>query len=272
MGKSLDVTLTLIDLIAAGKAFQEKLGDDYYPLAIGQYDRMILMTFYLESKYGKAWVENNECQYSEEEIVDGLNFIDSLEDNHVIPTRPTMIAAGFDSIDKSQEWIDGKYAGIFEWDSAPSKYQSALADNSGFTVGEEIKFGDKANGGFSKVSMGMAITKSCQHPVEAAALINFILNEKEGASIMGTQCGMVCSKAGQEYAKEAGADNELILEANTKVMAFVDQPFDPCYDRQAVQSRQNGVYSDVFEGFSYDQYDSAEAAQTLYDGICEALA
>ena len=148
------------DLIAAGKAFQEKLGDDYYPLAIGQYDRMILMTFYLESKYGKAWVENNECQYSEEEIVDGLNFIDSLEDNHVIPTRPTMIAAGFDSIDKSQEWIDGKYAGIFEWDSAPSKYQSALADNSGFTVGEEIKFGDKANGGFSKVSMGMAITKS----------------------------------------------------------------------------------------------------------------
>ena len=83
------------DLIAAGKAFQEKLGDDYYPLAIGQYDRMILMTFYLESKYGKAWVENNECQYSEEEVVDGLNFIDSLEDNHVIPTRPTMIAAGF---------------------------------------------------------------------------------------------------------------------------------------------------------------------------------
>ena len=260
------------DLIAAGKAFQEKLGDDYYPLAIGQYDRMILMTFYLESKYGKAWVENNECQYSEEEVVDGLNFIKSLEDNHVIPTRPTMIAAGFDSIDKSQEWIDGKYAGIFEWDSAPSKYQSALADNSGFTVGEEIKFGDKANGGFSKVSMGMAITKSCQHPVEAAALINFILNEKEGASIMGTQCGMVCSKAGQEYAKEAGAVNELILEANTKVMAFVDQPFDPCYESTSLKDETNGVYGDVFEGFSYDQYDSAEAAQILYDGICEALA
>ncbi len=28
--------------------------------------------------------------------------------------------------------------------------------------------------------MGMAITKSCQHPVEAAALINFLLNDKEG--------------------------------------------------------------------------------------------
>ena len=74
-----------------------------------------------------------------------------------------------------------------------------------------------------------------------------------GASIMGTQCGRVCSKAGQEYAKEAGAGNELILEANTKVMAFVDQPFDPCYESTSLKDETNGVYGDVFEGFSYDQ-------------------
>ena len=258
------------DLIAAGKAFQEKLGDDYYPLAIGQYDRMILMTFYLESKYGKAWVENNECQYSEEEIVDGLNFIKSLEDNHVIPTRPTMIAAGFDSIDKSQEWIDGKYAGIFEWDSAPSKYQSALADNSGFTVGEEIKFGDKANGGFSKVSMGMAITKSCQHPVEAAALIDFLWNG-EGAAIMGSECGIPASTAGLAAAQAADAVKPLVLEANTKVLAFVDMPLDPYYESSKLKDTTDGVYTDVFDGFSYGDYDAEEAAEILLDGVSGVL-
>ena len=258
------------DLIAAGKAFQEKLGDDYYPLAIGQYDRMILMTFYLESKYGKAWVENNECQYSEEEIVDGLNFIDSLEDNHVIPTRPTMIAAGFDSIDKSQEWIDGKYAGIFEWDSAPSKYQSALADNSGFTVGEEIKFGDKANGGFSKVSMGMAITKSCQHPVEAAALIDFLWNG-EGAAIMGSECGIPASTAGLAAAQAADAVKPLVLEANTKVLAFVDMPLDPYFESSKLKDTTDGIYTDVFDGLSYDEYDPQEAAEILLDGVSSVL-
>lgn len=61
-------------------------------------------------------------------------------------------------------------------------------------------------------------------------------------------------------------------KANTKVMAFVDQPFDPCYESTSLKDETNGVYGDVFEGFSYDQYDSAEAAQILYDGICEALA
>ena len=258
------------DLIAAGKAFQEKLGDDYYPLAIGQYDRMILMTFYLESKYGKAWVENNECQYTEEEVVDGLNFIDSLEDNHVIPTRPTMIAAGFDSIDKSQEWIDGKYAGIFEWDSAPSKYQSALADNSGFTVGEEIKFGDKANGGFSKVSMGMAITKSCQHPVEAAALIDFLWNG-EGAAIMGSECGIPASTAGLAAAQAADAVKPLVLEANTKVLAFVDMPLDPYYESSKLKDTTDGIYTDVFDGLSYDEYDPQEAAEILLDGVSGVL-
>ena len=254
------------DLIAAGKAFQEKLGDDYYPLAIGQYDRMILMTFYLESKYGKAWVENNECQYSEEEVVDGLNFIKSLEDNHVIPTRPTMIAAGFDSIDKSQEWIDGKYAGIFEWDSAPSKYQSALADNSGFTVGEEIKFGDKANGGFSKVSMGMAITKSCQHPVEAAALIDFLWNG-EGAAIMGSECGIPASKAGLATAQAAGKINELVAEANGKVMSFVSCQLDPLFESSDLKATGTGTYQEVFDTVDYDNKSGADVVDVLLDGM-----
>ena len=83
---------------------------------------------------------------------------------------------------------------------------------------------------------------------------------------------MVFSKSVQEYANEAGSVNELILEANTKVMAFVDQPVDPCYESTSLKDETNGVYGDVFEGFSYDQYASAEAAQILYDGICEALA
>ena len=254
------------DLIAAGKAFQEKLGDDYYPLAIGQYDRMILMTFYLESKYGKAWVENNECQYSEEEVVDGLNFIKSLEDNHVIPTRPTMIAAGFDSIDKSQEWIDGKYAGIFEWDSSANKYQSALADNSGFTVGEEIKFGDKANGGFSKVSMGMAITKTCKNPAEAATLIEYLWNG-DGAAIMGSECGVPASKAGLATAQAAGKINELVAEANGKVMSFVSCQLDPLFESSDLKATGTGTYQEVFDTVDYDNKSGADVVDVLLDGM-----
>ena len=259
------------DLIAAGKAFQEKLGDEYYPLCVGPYDRMIMMTFWLESNYGKAWVENGVCNYSVEEITEGMNFIKSLEDNHVIPTMEKYYGAGFDSIDKSTQWIDGQYAGIFEWDSSAKKYNDALADNSGFTVGEEIKWGDKANGGFAKVSMGLAITESCQDKESAAKLINFLLNEEKGASIMGTECGMVASAAGQKAAEAAGKVKPLVKQANDIVMSFVDFQLDPDYESSKLKG-SDGIYTDAFDGFSYGDYTAEEAAEILLDGVSGVLA
>ena len=129
---------------------------------------------------------------------------------------------------------------------------------------------DKANGGFSKVSMGMAITKSCQHPVEAAALIDFLWNG-EGAAIMGSECGIPASTAGLAAAQAADAVKPLVLEANTKVLAFVDMPLDPYFESSKLKDTTDGIYTDVFDGLSYDEYDPQEAAEILLDGVSSVL-
>ena len=61
---------------AAGEAFKA-YNEDYYPLALSEYDRMIFLVYYLESVYGKPWVENGEVQYTEEEIATGMDFINN---------------------------------------------------------------------------------------------------------------------------------------------------------------------------------------------------
>ena len=266
-----EVPSTEDDLFAAGKAFQEKLGDDYYPLHLGAYDRMILMVFYLESKYGKDWADpvTSTLNYTEEEIAEGLAFIKSLVDNHVMMNLKTYYSANSDTAThQSNEWITGKIAGIFEWDSAATKYSSALDDDNkdGFTVGEEIKFGDY-NGGFSKVSMGLAITKTCEHPAEAAMLINFLLNEKEGAEIMGSECGLPASKAGLEAAQAAGKIKELVAEANGKVMAFVGFQLDPLFEANDLKANGTGIYQEVFDTVDYDNASGADVVDTLLDGM-----
>ena len=266
-----EVPSTEDDLFAAGKAFQEKLGDDYYPLHLGAYDRMILMVFYLESKYGKDWADpvTSTLNYTEEEIAEGLAFIKSLVDNHVMMNLKTYYSANSDTAThQSNEWITGKIAGIFEWDSAATKYPSALDDDNkdGFTVGEEIKFGDY-NGGFSKVSMGLAITKTCEHPAEAAMLINFLLNEKEGAEIMGSECGLPASKAGLEAAQAAGKIKELVAEANGKVMAFVGFQLDPLFEANDLKANGTGIYQEVFDTVDYDNASGADVVDTLLDGM-----
>ena len=266
-----EVPKTLDDLMAAGKAFQDKLGADYYPMHLGAYDRMILMVFYLESKYGKDWADptTSTLNYTADEIAEGIDFIKSLVDGHVIMPLPTYYGENGDgATHQSNEWITGKIAGIFEWDSAASKYQDALDEENkpGFTVGEEIKFGDY-NGGFSKVSMGLAITKTCKNPAEAATLINFLLNEEKGASIMGSECGIPASKAGLAAAQAAGAVKELVAEANGKVMAFVSNKLDPLFESNDLKANGTGVYQEVFDTVDYDNKSGADVVDILLDGM-----
>ena len=266
-----EVPATEDDLFAAGKAFQEKLGDDYYPLHLGAYDRMILMVFYLESKYGKDWADpvTSTLNYTEDEIAEGIDFIKSLVDGHVMMNLKTYYSANSDTAThQSNEWITGKIAGIFEWDSAASKYSSALddANKDGFTVGEEIKFGDN-NGGFSKVSMGLAITKTSQCVAEAATLIDFLLNNGKGAAIMGSECGIPASKAGLATAQAAGKINELVAEANGKVMSFVSCQLDPLFESSDLKATGTGTYQEVFDTVDYDNKSGADVVDVLLDGM-----
>lgn len=266
-----EVPKTLDDLYAAGEAFQTKLGEDYYPLHLGGYDRMILTVFYLESIYGKDWADpsTSTLNYTADEIAEGLDFIKSLVDKHVIMPLPTYYGNnGSTAANQSNEWITGKLAGIFEWDSAASKYRDALdTDNrDGFTVGEEIQFGDY-KGGFTKVSMGLAITKTCQHPAEAAMLINFLLNEEAGASIMGSECGIPASKSGLAAAEAAGAVDTLVEEANSKVLAFCSFQLDPLFEHNNLKADGTGIYQEVFDTIDYDGASGADVVDILLDGM-----
>ncbi len=265
------VPTSLEELMAAGETFKTALGDDYYPIALGEYDRMILMVYYLESVYGKPWVENNELQYTSEEVQVGLEFIQSLEDAHVTPTVAQIAGDGAESLDKNPKWMSGKYAGIFEWDSSASKFGGALEEGQEFVVGDYFKDMGSYQGGYSKVSLAFAISESCENPKEAAMLINFLLNEDEGTTIMASERGIPLSAAALANCKAQGLLNETVAEANGKVLDWVQFGLDPKFEDSALKST-DGVYYDAMAGLSYGDYDLETAATTLIDGVNAVLA
>lgn len=138
-------------------------------------------------------------------------------------------------------------------------------------VGDEIAFGGQANGGFSKVYLALAINSSCQHPKEAAILVNFLLNEDMGASIMGTACGLPDSVTGRAAATAAGLVNPLVVEANNRMMAFVDFPLDPTFESPALAAVPDGLYAAVLTACSNGELTTTQAAEQLAEGITAML-
>ncbi|KAB1440173.1 ABC transporter substrate-binding protein [Candidatus Galacturonibacter soehngenii] len=265
------VPTSLEELKKAGETFKTKLGDDYYPLAMGELDRTILMVYYLESVYGKPWVEDNKLQYTEEEVQKGLEFIKSLEDSHVIPTIETITGDGADSLDKNPKWMNGIYAGIFEWDSSASKFESALEEGQEFVVGDYFKDMGEYQGGFSKVSLGFSIAESAANKEACAKLVNFLLNEEEGVKIMASERGIPLSKAGLQICTDNDLLNKTVAEANGKVLAWTQFALDPKFEDAKLKNNPDGVYYDVMQGLSYGDYDLATATTTLIDGINAVL-
>ena len=266
----LETPKTLADLMAAGPVFAEKLGDECYPLALGSYDKMILMVHYLECKYGKDWVVDGKLNYTKDEIVEGFAFIQSLEDAHVIPSSETLTGDGADSLDKNPKWMEGKYAGIWEWDSSASKFEKALNEGQEFIVGDYFTDLGEYQGGFTKVSMAMCIANTAADKKLAASLIEFLLNSEEGARLMNSQRGIPLSKKANELCLAEGLLNAKVAEANSKVMAWCKNALDPQFEAAALKN-SDGVYADAFEGLSYGDYSIEEAADALIEGINEVL-
>ena len=263
---------SLEELYAAAETIKTTLGEDYYPMALGEFDRMILMVYYLESVYGKAWVVDNQLNYTAEEIATGLNFLNELEDKHVTPTIAQILGDGAESLDKNPKWMEGKYAGIFEWDSSASKFEKALNEGQSFVVGDYFKDMGEHQGGYSKVSLGFAISENTAHPTECAQLLNYLLNDPEGTAIMASERGIPLSTAALETCSSQGLLNEKVAEANGKVLSWVQFPLDPKFEDAKLKNNPDGVYYDAIGGLSYDEYSVEEAAQVLVDGINGVLA
>ncbi len=267
----LDIPASFADLQAAGTVFQSQLGDAYYPLALGWYDRMLFLVYLLQSQYGREWTADGKLQYSQEELAAGLAMLDDMEKNHVIPPLSKIADGGADSFDKDENWIEGRYAGIFEWDSSAGKFQDALADGQALTVGDYFTDLGAYHGGFSKIALGFAISKHTQSPDACAMLIQYLLQAESAVKTLGTERGVPLNHAAYQICDEAGLFGDMTAEANRRMQAWNCFQMQSDFENAALKG-VNGVYEDVFTGLSYGDYSVSQAAERLYVGIQTVLA
>ncbi len=264
----LEVPDSFADMIEAGHVFQEKLGEDYYPMALTPYEQMLIMVYYLQQKYEKPWIADHQVNFTQEEVADGIAFIRMLEDNHVFPSQQKLTSDGADTMDKNVNWMNGKYAGFYEWDSSQAKFANALEDGQEMVMGGyPYDYGD-TKVGTAKISMAYAISDTCEHPEEAALLIQFLLQDPEAVKIQGTERGIVSNETAKKILEEEGMLNDLTFTSNQAAMENAGFALDPYFEDVKLKDK-TGLYFEVFEEMSYENTDPMELAEILIEGVNE---
>lgn len=257
------------DLIALGSVFS---GEGLYPLDLDIQTggtAWYLAVVYVQQQTGKQFITmDGELGFTEDDIRLALDFYKKLEDEHVIRTvKSRTDEDGNAALYQSPEFIGGKIAGVLEWGSSVGKYEAVL-ENNVLEAGPLLSSTDGKSGGWMiKPSMLYAISKNTKHPDEAAALMDFLLNDKDCAEILGTTRGIPSSKYAED-ALEASGKLTGLAQVSDEMLENTDTvTVSPYMDLTAMVE----IYSRAIEEVSYNKTGTAEAAKQMYDSIKEYL-
>lgn len=264
-----EIPKTFDDLYAAADVFKAQLGPDYYPMDLDQYGAFLMILYYLEQKTGKPFIgEDNQVAYTKEELIDGLNFYESLVEAGVSPSMESRGAAGNVPVDQTPSWIQGKYGAVYEWDSAIAKFQAALEGDQTIVAGDFLTGLGPNPSALAKISMCFAINKNTKHPEEAATFLEFLVSDPEATKILGTSRGIPANQAALNTLEGEGALSGLNYEGNVMVTAFLGKGISPYFEDAELQA----FYKNVIEEFGYKQINTEQAADKIINTVNSLLA
>lgn len=252
------------ELKAAGRQIQEQLGNDFFALSpMGNPAGSYLVFAYLEQTTGRQFVnENNEFQYTLEELKAGFQFYQDLMDNGVVTP------GGIDSDPINAEnpkWIRGEYGGVVEWDSSINGWLANLEEGNEVIVSPFFSTGnDKLSGLMSRPSMGFAISRNTPHADEVARFLNFMLTDPRAVEIMGDDRGVPSNTAALAIFEGLPANQgSLVVQAAELVANSETTVMRPIYENPLVRELYETALSDLQNGL----IDVATAAQRVYDAV-----
>ena len=256
----------------AGKTFKEKLGDDYYPLDLDPYSVMLFALYSVEENNGKSFIsaDNTEVNYTVDELASGLKLYKELVDSHAIYPLVDRMGSGVGNgtAEQTAEWIDGRLAGIYEWDSAVNKYMSSLDEaNNNIVLGPYLSITGNNNAAFTKISQCFAISKNTKHPEEAAKFINWLLTDEEAVKTIGFERGIPANKKAIETLSKDEDMKNLTFEANKLAMSSKSNDISPYFEDTELQA----IYRKAIENYCYEEITAEEASEEIINAVNEKL-
>ena len=258
------IPTTWEEWVAAGPVFKEKLGDDYYPIDINVNAVGHLLASYIFQKTGRMLIDpqTNELGLTVDEIEDMFAFYRRLLDNHAI--TPISVRAGRSGDANSQiheqpDYITGKWAGNYSWDSS---ILLSLSTPKGFdfVVGPWLQMPDQKNSGrIGRPAQVMAVSRHSANPEIAAEFLSFLLTSPESARVLKTTRGTLIAKPALEELRRENLIAQPNIEADNQLVGVQTYSPSPYFE----DPRMLRILDETVENVSYEKLTPREAADHL---------
>jgi oligogalacturonide transport system substrate-binding protein len=258
------------DLFAAGPAFKARLGDAHYPLDGEPYDMLLLAHGHVMQQHGSAYLHPEEPRVamSREALLDWVRVYRRLADTHT--ATPVPYRASLGGVEKpteqQQDWVTGRWAGNFTWDSTFRLRGSTLAKGQQLALGEFLmRAGARSSGLFGRPTVLFSVSRHTQHAELAARFVDFLTTDPEAARILGTTRGVPSARRAREVLEQQQLVPPLELAAQRQIAQLRRAGLVQMPSPRFEDARLRRLMREVFERVSYGKLSDQEAARRLLE-------
>lgn len=256
------------ELFATGEVFRAKLGDRAYPLDGELYDMMLLSQAWVQQRHGLAYLDPQTPRVAMDEAaaLDWVRTYQQLIGRRV--ATPLPLRASLGGADKPTEqqpdWVAGRWAGNYTWDSAIGLRQSTLPPGGGLALGDFPTLpGAKSSGMFGRPSLMLAVGRNSRQPELAARFVDFLLTRADTALIFGRTRGIPGVERQLEALTAAGKLPPLELAAHAQIQAAKQAGRIALPAPLFEHARLHRFMREVFETVAYGKTSERDAAARL---------
>jgi oligogalacturonide transport system substrate-binding protein len=267
----LPVPRTWDELFAAGPIFHERLGNDYYPLAMNFLDVLALCRSWVVQRTNRQLVNETtrSLNATEADTVEMAAFYERLVKEHVIAPAPERASYGNVAEQELRPWITGRYAGTYYWTSAVGKLADTLQPGQKLVLAPYLMRPGASDAGlFYRPAMMIAINSKTEHPKEAALLLNFLLNDAVAAEAFGLQRGLPVSKSAVAALEARGLSRTLGWDGNIQVATLPHAVGESGYFEHP---RVRDGFIDILESLGFGEISAAEAGRRMHTDVNRIL-
>lgn len=191
---------------AAGKTFQQKLGNNYYPYTMVDQDVILLLNAYMMQTHRKPMFNSDGTfAWNDAQWVEAFDFVKRLSDDHVLPSPKTLSSYGKGNLYEMKPWINGEWGGLFTWNITIRMFANNMTPPAKLVLGDYVmQPGTEESGVYFKTAQMLSVAKSTKHPKEAAILVNYLLNDPQSVEALGLERGIPLNKAAETQLTEQG--------------------------------------------------------------------